>query len=205
MKKNHFELKNYVMATGVFILAVIAGILIFFECVQRAVQVNSQNTLKINVQRQSEHLRTILDINYQYLNEIASAMGRSEELFSEENKQKMKDLGPDKVKELANEKLEKLRIVVVAENNDEIIQRAKELQKEMSCTSYNKKIQVLKSFKIDDNISADDIAKLYEEKLTGCELEFDLDEGESLKDYFQRQINKDGKTSIVNELKKDIA
>lgn len=53
------------MATGVFILAVIAGILIFFECVQRAVQVNSQNTLKINVQRQSEHLRTILDINYQ--------------------------------------------------------------------------------------------------------------------------------------------
>lgn len=31
MKKNHFELKNYVMATGVFILAVIAGILIFFR------------------------------------------------------------------------------------------------------------------------------------------------------------------------------
>lgn len=77
------------MATGVFILAVIAGILIFFECVQRAVQVNSQNTLKINVQRQSEHLRTILDINYQYLNEIASAMGRSEELFSEENKERL--------------------------------------------------------------------------------------------------------------------
>lgn len=89
MKKNHFELKNYVMATGAFILAVIAGILIFFECVQRAVQVNSQNTLKINVQRQSEHLRTILDINYQYLNEIASAMGRSEELFSEENKERL--------------------------------------------------------------------------------------------------------------------
>lgn len=39
MKKNHFELKNYVMATGVFILAVVAGILIFFECVQRSVQV----------------------------------------------------------------------------------------------------------------------------------------------------------------------
>ena len=50
---------------------------------------NSQNTLKINVQRQSEHLRTILDINYQYLNEIASAMGKSEELFSEENKEQL--------------------------------------------------------------------------------------------------------------------
>lgn len=86
MKKNHFELKNYVMATGVFILAVVAGILIFFECVQRAVQVNSQNTVRINVQRQSEHLRTILDINYQYLNEISSAMGRSEELFQKKIK-----------------------------------------------------------------------------------------------------------------------
>ena len=82
MKKNHFELKNYVMATGVFILAVVAGILIFFECVQRAVQVNSQNTVRINVQRQSEHLRTILDINYQYLNEISSAMGRSGYCFN---------------------------------------------------------------------------------------------------------------------------
>ena len=34
MKKNHFELKNYVMATGVFILAVIAGILIFRVCAE---------------------------------------------------------------------------------------------------------------------------------------------------------------------------
>ena len=30
MKKSHFELKNYVTATSVFVLAVVAGILIFF-------------------------------------------------------------------------------------------------------------------------------------------------------------------------------
>ena len=82
MKKSHFELKNYVTATSVFVLAVVAGILIFFGCVQRSVQVNSQKTLKTNVERQREHLWTILDINYQYLNEIASAVGKSEELFS---------------------------------------------------------------------------------------------------------------------------
>lgn len=29
MKKSHFELKNYVTATSVFVLAVVAGILIF--------------------------------------------------------------------------------------------------------------------------------------------------------------------------------
>ena len=89
MKKNRFELKHYVAATSIFILAVIAGILIFFGCVQRAVQVNSQNILMTNVQRQNEHLRTILDINYQYLDEIASAMGKSETLFSAENKERL--------------------------------------------------------------------------------------------------------------------
>lgn len=52
MKKSHFELKNYVTATSVFVLAVVAGILIFFGCVQRSVQVNSQKTLKTNVERQ---------------------------------------------------------------------------------------------------------------------------------------------------------
>lgn len=50
---------------------------------------NSQKTLKTNVERQREHLWTILDINYQYLNEIASAVGKSEELFSEENKERL--------------------------------------------------------------------------------------------------------------------
>ena len=89
MKKSHFEMKNYVAATSIFILAVVAGILVFFGCVQRSVQVNSQRTLKTNVERQSEHLRTILDINYQYLDEIASAVGKSEELFSEENKERL--------------------------------------------------------------------------------------------------------------------
>ena len=45
MKKSHFELKNYVTATSVFVLAVVAGILILFGCVQRSVQVNSQKSL----------------------------------------------------------------------------------------------------------------------------------------------------------------
>lgn len=89
MKKNHFHLKNYVVATSVIILAVVAGILIFFGCVQNSVRTNSQQTLETNVERQSEHLRTILDIHYQYLDEIASAMGKSEELISEENKERL--------------------------------------------------------------------------------------------------------------------
>ncbi len=89
MKKNHFHLKNYIIATSIFILAVVIGILIFFGCVQNSVRINSRQTLETNVERQSEHLRTILDIHYQYLDEIASAVGQSEELFSQENKERL--------------------------------------------------------------------------------------------------------------------
>ena len=35
--------------------------------------------------RQSEHLRTILSIHYQYLNEIAEEMAKEEDLLSEAN------------------------------------------------------------------------------------------------------------------------
>lgn len=109
MKKSHFELKNYVTATSVFVLAVVAGILIFFGCVQRSVQVNSQKTLKTNVERQREHLWTILDINYQYLNEIASAVGKSEELFSEENKERLVSI---------YEKTDLERVALIDKNGD---------------------------------------------------------------------------------------
>mgnify|MGYP004464216347 FL=1 len=89
MKRRQFQLKDYVIAVGVFILAVIVGIFLFFECVQRSIQEKSQKTMMTNVSRQSEHLRTILDIHYQYLNEIAVAVGKSDELFSESNKERL--------------------------------------------------------------------------------------------------------------------
>ena len=89
MKKRQFQLKDYAIAVGVFILAVIVGIFLFFECVQHSIQENSKNAMMTNVSRQSEHLRTILDIHYQYLNEIAVAVGKSDELFSESNKERL--------------------------------------------------------------------------------------------------------------------
>ena len=89
MRRKQFQLRNYIIATSVFITAVVIGILIFFTCVQQAVEVNSQEIMMTDVSRQSEHMRTILDIHYQYLNEIASEMGKSDQLFSEENKERL--------------------------------------------------------------------------------------------------------------------
>ena len=85
MKKKTNYYKHYTMVTGLFILSMILGIMIFFGYVQSSVRKNSRQTMMNNVSRQSQHLRTILSIHYQYLNEIAEEMAKEEELFSQIN------------------------------------------------------------------------------------------------------------------------
>ena len=85
MKKKTTYYKHYTMVMGLFILSMILGIMIFFGYVQSSVRKNSRQTMMNNVSRQSQHLRTILSIHYQYLNEIAEEMAKEEELFSQIN------------------------------------------------------------------------------------------------------------------------
>ena len=85
MKRRTVHFKNYTIIMGFFILSVVLGLMIFFGCVQSSVGKNSRQTMMNNVSRQSEHLRTILNIHYQYLNEIAEEMAKEDELFSEIN------------------------------------------------------------------------------------------------------------------------
>lgn len=85
VRKRAAHLKNYMIVMGLFISSVILGIMIFFGCVQSSVGENSRQTMMHNVSRQSEYLRTILDIHYQYLNGIAEEMAKEEDLFSESN------------------------------------------------------------------------------------------------------------------------
>lgn len=85
MKKKTVTLKNYIMATSIFLIALVVGIFIFYSGVQHSIARNSQEIISLNVSRQSEHLRTIFDINYQYLNEIACQIGKSEPLISQNN------------------------------------------------------------------------------------------------------------------------
>ena len=72
MKNKYFEqknfVKNYIYAITIFIITLVIGISIFFNVVQASVEKNSRETLITNVTRQSEHLSTILNINYSYLN-----------------------------------------------------------------------------------------------------------------------------------------
>ena len=71
------QLKNYIVATGVFIIAVVNWhFSIFCRSTAFCGRKISQRTMMNNVKRQSEHLRSILAIHYQYLNGLAKEMGR---------------------------------------------------------------------------------------------------------------------------------
>ena len=89
MKNKYFEqkkfVKNYIYAITIFIITLVIGISIFFNVVQSSVEKNSSKTLITNVTQQSEHLNTILNINYSYLNVLAQELSKSEDLFSENN------------------------------------------------------------------------------------------------------------------------
>ena len=89
MRKKTSQIKKYIVAITAFIIAMMIGILVFFAGVQQSVEKNSQRTMMNNVMRQSEHLRKILVIHYQYLNELAKEMGNDGELISQEHLDKL--------------------------------------------------------------------------------------------------------------------
>lgn len=89
MKDPYFPRKkfitNYIVAIITFILTLIMGIVIFFNGISITVENNSRKTPIINVVRRSEHLNTILNINYSYLNVLTQELPKSQDLFSEDN------------------------------------------------------------------------------------------------------------------------
>ena len=70
-----------------FILAVGIGLIFFYVVAQKTIDSSSQERMKTNVARQSEHLCTILNIHYSYLEGVAEKIAESNELMNEENKE----------------------------------------------------------------------------------------------------------------------
>ena len=69
-KKKKNETTAYVKAVLIFICAVGVSLVIFLLGVQSSIEKRSQKTIVTNVSRQSEHVKSILDIHYGYLNGI---------------------------------------------------------------------------------------------------------------------------------------
>ena len=84
-KKKKNETTAYVKAVLIFICAVGVSLVIFLLGVQNSIEKRSQKTIVTNVSRQSEHVKSILDIHYGYLNGIAKEIGKSDNLLSDAN------------------------------------------------------------------------------------------------------------------------
>lgn len=92
MKKNQTQIKKYAAVISIFLAAVIVGLFVFFFCIKRSVEQRSKNTMRNNVVRQSEHLRTILDIQYDYLNGLAEEIGKTDHLLAKKNMDLIKSI-----------------------------------------------------------------------------------------------------------------
>ena len=76
---------NYITAILIFICAMTVSLSIFLVKVQNSIDTNSQNIMTSTVSHQSNHVLSILQIHYGFLNSIADKMGKSSELLSDEN------------------------------------------------------------------------------------------------------------------------
>lgn len=85
MKKKLNHAFNYITAILIFICAMTVSLSIFLVKVQNSIDTNSQNIMTSTVSRQSDHVLSILQIHYGFLNSIADKMGKSSSLLSDGN------------------------------------------------------------------------------------------------------------------------
>lgn len=95
MRKKQTQMRQYVAVIAIFLIAVVIGLFVFSFYIQRSVEKRSQRTMMNNVSRQSEHLRTILNIQYDYLNGLAEQIGKSNDLLDKENMELIKSVTKD--------------------------------------------------------------------------------------------------------------
>ena len=54
-------------------------------CAEYSISENSQDTVRATVTRQSEHLRSMMELHYQYLQIVADQIGETDDIISDEN------------------------------------------------------------------------------------------------------------------------
>lgn len=70
--------KKYITAIIGYISCLVLGLLVLFTSIENQVVLNSRQTLTTNINKQAIHLKSIMDMHFQYLNEIAEFIGNKE-------------------------------------------------------------------------------------------------------------------------------
>lgn len=83
--QNEKDLKLFWKGGTAFLLFMAVALVTFFYFVEKDVNKNVEKTLRDNVERQNHHLQTILDLQFQNLENMAESIGHRDELISEEN------------------------------------------------------------------------------------------------------------------------
>ena len=77
--------KNYGIVIGIFLIAMMISILIFFGINGKKVRKNTEEELYAYVERQCFHLQSVLDVQYKYMEGLADYASLQENLKNEEN------------------------------------------------------------------------------------------------------------------------
>ena len=80
------EIKRYFSIIAAFLTFMTLSLLFFLSWLQRDVEISSRKAVATNVERQSYHLKSVLDIQFNYLSGMASYMGEKDDIQCRENK-----------------------------------------------------------------------------------------------------------------------
>lgn len=92
MKSKIKAIQKYIIAISVFVISTAFIIGIFFVAIQKQVEKNSRDTLMLNVTRQSDHLKEVFDIHFQYLEVVSECIAHDSDLISEHNLSRLASL-----------------------------------------------------------------------------------------------------------------
>ncbi len=70
--------KKYILAIVSYVLCLVCAMLVLFTSIQNQIVVSSREILTNNMDKQTIHLKSILDMHFQYLNQIAVFVGKEE-------------------------------------------------------------------------------------------------------------------------------
>ena len=83
LREDYF--KNYSKAISSFLIFMLVVMLAFFYCIQKEAGNHVEDRLMENLEKQNYHFGTILDNQYAYMEGIASFLGESDDILTEQN------------------------------------------------------------------------------------------------------------------------
>ena len=82
-EKEQSDVYIFVKAGITFLVFMVLCIAVFFIYVEKDVENNIQNTIENHVERQSYHLKSVIDTHYGYMEAIARFIGSQDEITGE--------------------------------------------------------------------------------------------------------------------------